>query len=116
MLPTIKTFEEEVPVTTNKITVVTEYDNSGLLIQDYVNGKPLEEYGGIYVSCADFDDAILTYHYIDNTAYVDWSVKGKFKLLWDNAELFVKCGRSIDAYAKALDERELEYDIDEDEY
>lgn len=112
----IKTFNEEVPLTTELVTAVTEYDSNGLLIRDYVNGEPVND--GIYVSCVDFDDAILKYEYQNDTAYVDWTVEGKFQLLRENAELFIKCNGNIDEYATALEERMMSEAVefgDEDE-
>ncbi len=109
----INLFDENVPATQEMITVVTEYDSSGLLIQDYINGNPVNE--GIYVSCVDFDDAILTYDYRNETAYVECSVEGKFQVLREQAELFKECGGSIERYAEAMEERLENMDFPEDD-
>ena len=97
----IETFDEKVPVTKGVITAVTKYEDFGMLIRDYVGGKPLKESVGIYVCNVDFDDPILTYKYVNNTAYVEKSIKDKFDSVRNNAEIFKRCGGNLDEFLKA---------------
>jgi len=100
----ITVFDEDIPVMKDTITVVTEdEDKSGVVIQDYLNGKPVGN--ELYVGYDLPDSSVLSYPYKKSTAYVEYSVQGKFNLLIEDAKLWEECDRDIDRYSAAVEER-----------
>ena len=80
-----KTFNGEIPNTTEKISVVTNYADTGIQIRDFV-------------------DAILNYDYQDETAYLEAGVEETFNSICESAKLFKECGGNFETYFEKLQE------------
>ena len=96
-----KIFSKDVPTTKEVITAVTECGKTGLLIQDYLNGKPVNN-KGVVVSYAKLDGAILTYKYKNETVYLEKSTISAFSSMLEHAVVFDDYGGSIEKFAEAM--------------
>ena len=75
----IVTFKNEVPVTSNRITVVTRYDNAGVLIRDYEKGKPVNK--GEVANISNSNIVLHKYPFA-NDIYVEETLKAKFMYMF----------------------------------
>jgi hypothetical protein len=95
---------KELPKTKEQITVVLpcDDDKTAIWIQNYQHGVPVND--GLYYSCTDLDNSILTYDYKDRV-FIESGTEGKFTILREQAELFKSCGNDLERYDNALKQR-----------
>ena len=76
----IITFKNKVPVTNERITAVTRYDKSGLLIRDYEKGNPINK--GVVANILNSDIAIHEYPFVKDNVYIEETVKKNFMYMF----------------------------------